>query len=46
MVWFGLKYRKSGISKIDGKRYKFEYIQPDELPDYYKNCKQEENNKL
>lgn len=22
----GIKYRKTGISKIDGKRYKFEYV--------------------
>ena len=36
MVAEGLNYCKSGVSKIDGCSYKFEYIKQEELPDNYK----------
>ena len=31
----GNKYRKSGISKKDGQRYKFEYVNKENMPDDY-----------
>ena len=35
MVCEGLNNCKSGVSKMDGQNYKFEYIKQDELPDNY-----------
>ena len=32
----GNKYRKSGISKEDGQRYKFEYVKKEDMPDNFK----------
>ena len=31
----GIKYRKSGISKKDRQRYKFEYVNSEDMPDNY-----------
>ena len=36
MVWEGLNNCNTGISKKDGSKYTFEYVQPSKLPDNYK----------